>query len=50
MSNALIDTVKEENQALATTDMTDESMAVRLSCLDDGSAHFVGPGRVSSAR
>ncbi|MCK5173957.1 MAG: Hpt domain-containing protein [Planctomycetes bacterium] len=35
MSNALIDTVKKENQALATKDVIDESMAVRLSCLDN---------------
>ena len=35
MSNTLTDTVKEENQALATKELIDESMAVRLSCLDN---------------
>lgn len=35
MSNATIDTVKKDTQTSASNDVIDESMAVRLSCLDN---------------
>ena len=35
MSNATIEAVKKDTQTSATNDIIDESMAVRLSCLDN---------------